>query len=142
MRARLVVFVVLAALVAAPAAGAAARLIGYQGWSSQGREISFKFGKKGVSVMKVAFVTTCSTGPVLFTVRATDTVADPLSRKRRFKTVLESPGAPPVTVVGKFNKYGVARGTLTASGPGKGQQGEDFGACATDSPVRWTAAPR
>lgn len=141
MRARAAVVVALVALAAAPAAGGATRLVGYQGWTSQGRELSFKLGKKGVSIMKVAFVTTCSTGQVAFTVKATDTFADPV-RRGRFKTILDSAGAPKVTVVGKFNRYGVGRGTLTASGAGKGQQGEDFGNCTTDSPVRWTAAPR
>lgn len=141
MRARTAAAAVLAVLAAVPVAQAATRLVGYQGWTSQGRQLSFKLGKKGVSVMKVSLLTSCTTGPVVFTVRATDTFADPV-RRGRFKTILESTGAPRVVVSGKFNRYGAGRGTMTAAGPGKGQQGQDFGNCATDSPVRWTAAPR
>lgn len=139
--ARVATLVVVSVLTAAPAAGGATRLVAYQGYTSQGREVSFKLGKKGVSAMKVAFVAKCTTGQVVFTVRATDTFADPV-RRGRFKTILESAGAPKVTVVGRFNRFGAGRGTVTASGPGKGPQGEDFGSCATESPVRWTAAPR
>jgi hypothetical protein len=142
MRARAAALVALAALAAAPAAGGATRTIGYQGWTSQGREISFKLAKKGVSVMKLTVVVNCATGgAVAFTIRATDTLADPV-RKGRFKTILEPSGSPKAVISGKFNRYGAGRGTITASGPGKSQEGQDFGNCATESPVRWTAAPR
>jgi hypothetical protein len=55
--------------------------------------------------------------------------------------VLQSTGAPTATVKATFNKFGIARGTITATGNGRGQDGRDLGDCATEAPVRWTAGP-
>jgi hypothetical protein len=141
MRARAAAAVVFAALAAAPAA-LAARAVAYQGWSDQGREIRFKVTKKGVVAMNVTVIVKCTSGQsVSYSLKALDAAADPISRKGRFTTILKSQGAPNATITGRFNSFGVGRGTVKASGPGKGRQGEDFGNCATEAPVRWTAGP-
>jgi hypothetical protein len=132
---------VLAVLAAAPAAGGAPKSVTYQGWTSQGREISFRVGAKGVSVMKLTVVATCANGDtVAFALKALDKASDAI-RRGRYTTVLASDGAPTATVKGVFNKYATGRGTITATGPAKGRDGRDFGNCATDRPVRWTAGP-
>jgi hypothetical protein len=140
----------LAALAAAPAAGGATkpRAVTYQGWTSQGREIVYKVAptraKKptvGASKMELTVIVKCSGGEtVAFALRAIDNAADPIKRSR-FTTVLKSTGAPTATVKATFNKFGVARGTITASGNGRAQDGRDLGTCATESAVRWTAGP-
>jgi hypothetical protein len=134
-----------AALAAAPAAASAAKALSYQGFSAQGHEISFKRGSGGVVSMKIGVRARCmndqgqNQGDYDFTVRATDTTADPV-RGGRFTVVLPGNGsAPSTTIKGAFNKRGIARGTIKASGRVR-SSGSDLGTC-TSGAVRWTAGP-
>jgi hypothetical protein len=134
-------------LAATPAALATkSKTLSYQGYTSQGHEIRFKKSKKGVMRMSITVRAGCTNasgqnqGDYDFTLKATDSNADAVTRGR-FKTVL--PGkdeVPSATISGKFNKRGVARGTIRASGPAKGPDGEDLGTCKSPT-VRWTAGP-
>jgi hypothetical protein len=134
-----------AALAAAPAAASAAKALSYQGFTAQGHEISFKRSSAGVFSMKIGVRARCmndqgqSQGDYDFTVRATDTKADP-EKRGRFTVVLPGNGsAPSITVKGAFNKRGTARGTLKASGR-VNSGGSDLGTC-TSGALRWTAGP-
>jgi hypothetical protein len=134
-----------AALAAAPAAASAAKALSYQGFSAQGHEISFKRGSAGVFSMKIGVRARCmndqgqNQGDYDFTVRATDTKADPV-KGSRFTVVLPgNGGAPSTTIKGAFNKRGIARGTLKASGRVT-SGGSDLGTCTSGS-VRWTTGP-
>ena len=130
------------ALAAVPAAAFAATL-SYQGFTSQGHELSFKRAKAGVLSMKIGVRAKCmndqgqNQGDYDFTLRATDKKTDPV-KSGRFTVVLPGNGtAPTTTIKGTFNKRGVARGTLKASGPVT-TGGADLGTC-TSGTVRWTA---
>lgn len=134
-----------AALAAAPAAASAPKALTYQGFSAQGHEISFKRGSAGVFAMTIGVRARCmndqgqNQGDYDFTVRATDTTADP-AKGGRFTVILPGNGsAPSTTIKGSFNKRGIARGTIKASGR-VNSGGSDLGTC-TSGTVRWTAGP-
>jgi len=141
MRRPIAIAAALAALAAAPAAPAASGGLSYQGWTSQGEQIGFRVTKQGASRMRFTVITKCSNGDtVSFALKALDTRADPV-RRGRFTAVLDSAGAPKATVKGKLGPYFTGRGTITASGKGRGPNGEHLGTCRTERPVRWTAGP-
>ena len=132
-------------LAGAPAA-LAARTLAYQGFTSQGHEIKFKRTSAGVSRMAITVRASCADasgqnqGDYDFTMKATDTNADAI-RAGRFTTFLPGRGdVPDATIKGKFNRRGVARGTIAATGKAKGPKGEDLGTCKSPT-VRWTAGP-
>ena len=134
-----------AALAAAPAAASAPKALTYQGFSAQGHEISFKRSSAGVFSMKIGVRARCmndqgqNQGDYDFTVQATDTKVDPV-KDGRFNVVLPGNGsAPSTTIKGSFNKRGIARGTIKASGR-VNSGGSDLGTC-TSGAVRWTAGP-
>jgi hypothetical protein len=138
--AAIIAIVCLAAIPAALAASAAS----YQGFTSQGHEIRFKKGKAGVWRMSITVRASCfdsngvNQGDYDFTLKATDSNADPV-RRGSFVTVLPGKGkVPTATIKGKFNSHGVARGTIKAAGTAKGPNGEDLGTCKSAT-VRWTA---
>lgn len=131
-----------ATLAAAPAAALAATSA-YQGYTSQGQQITFKRSAKGVFSMKIAVRANCvngsgqNQGDYDFTLRATDTVADPV-KTSSFTVVLPGNGkSPNATIKGTFNRRGTARGTIKASGRVT-SGGPDPGSC-TSGTVRWTA---
>jgi hypothetical protein len=133
-------------LAAVPAAVGATRTFSYQGYTSQGHEIRFKKNAAGVARMSITVRAGCvdshgtNLGDYDFTLKATDSNADPV-RRGRFETVLPGKGdVPTATIKGKFNSYGVARGTITATGAAKGPNGENLGTCKSPT-VRWTAGP-
>jgi len=133
-------------LLAAPATALAAKALSYQGYTSQGHEIKFKRAKAGVSRMSITVRASCfndsgqNQGDYDFTLKATDTAADPV-KSGKFTTVLLGKDAvPDATIKGKFNAQGVGRGTITATGKAKGPSGEDLGTCKSPT-VRWTAGP-
>jgi hypothetical protein len=134
-----------AALVAAPAAALAAKALSYQGFSAQGHEISFKRGSAGVFSMKVGVRARCmndqgqNQGDYDFTLRATDTIADPVKRGRFTVVLPGNASAPTTTIKGALNRRGIARGTIKASGR-VNSGGSDLGTC-TSGAVRWTAGP-
>lgn len=143
---RRLLIAVVAVCLLVPAGALAARTLSYQGYTSQGFEIKFKRSSAGVFRMSVKVRANCQNssgqnqGDYDFTSKATDTNADPV-KSGRFATKL--PGgsdAPDVIITGKFNRRGTGRGTMTASGHGKGPNGEDLGTCKSPT-VRWTAAP-
>ncbi|MFL5840999.1 MAG: hypothetical protein ACJ77Z_11185 [Thermoleophilaceae bacterium] len=142
---RLLIAVAIGVLALAPVA-VAARVLSYQGYTSQGFQIKFKRNSHGIYRMSIVVRANCQNangqnqGDYDFTSRATDTHADPI-RSGAFTTALAGGGnAPDVVIRGKLNRHGTARGTLTASGHGKGPGGEDLGTCKSPR-VRWTAAP-
>jgi hypothetical protein len=142
---RTVIAVAAACLAAAPVA-LAARAVAYQGFTSQGHEIKFKRTGAGVSRMSITVRARCenasgqSQGDYDFTLKATDTNADPV-RRGSFTTVLPGEGqTPDATIKGKFSRRGTVRGTITASGRAKGPSGQELGTCKSPL-VRFTAAP-
>lgn len=143
---RLLLACAAALVVVAPAAALGAKPSAYQGFTSQGHEITFERGPRGVFRMTIAVRANCQTasgqnkGAYDFTLRATDAKADPVKRGA-FVVVLPGNGnVPDATVRGSFNKRGTGRGTLAATGRGKGPGGEDLGTCRSPL-VHWTAAP-
>jgi hypothetical protein len=144
MRARSWAVLAVAAAIATPAAAEAARTLSYQGFTSQGHELSFKRTGKGVISMKIEVRANCvndqgqNQGDYDFTLRALDRNADPV---RRGHFTVRLPGdqkTPDATIKGAFNSHGSARGTITASG--RVTTPSDLGNC-TSGTVRWTAAP-
>ena len=143
---RRLLIVTAAICLAGGSAALAAGTLSYQGFTSQGHEITFKKSKAGVSRVSITVRASCENstgqnqGDYDFTLKATDNNADQVVRGR-FMTVLPGRGkVPTATISGKFNSRGVARGTIRASGTAKGPQGEDLGTCKS-STVRWTAGP-
>lgn len=130
--------------VAAPAAAQAARALGYQGFTSQGHEISFKRTRAGVISMKIEVRASCvndqgqSQGDYDFTLRALDKNADAVRRGRFTVRLPGDQKTPDATIKGAVNAHGTARGTITAVG--RVTIPSDLGTC-TSGPVRWTAAP-
>jgi hypothetical protein len=137
--------VALACLTAVPVAFAA-RAVSYQGYTAQGHQIRFKKSSAGVLRMSITIRASCfndsqqNQGDFDFTLRATDNAADPVKRGR-FRTVLAGKGqVPDATISGRFNRHGVARGTIVAVGRARGPDNEDLGTCKS-SRVAWTAGP-
>jgi hypothetical protein len=138
------VALVAATAVAGPGAALAARSLSYQGYTSQGHQIAFKRSSAGVFSMSIAVGASCvdaagrDQGDFDFTLRAVDTIADSV---RRGQFTVRLPGhrkTPDATIKGAFNKRGVARGTITASG--RVTVPSDIGTCRSPT-VRWTAGP-
>ena len=80
MRTRALAALVAAALAAAPTAAQAARPLSYQGYTSQGHQISFKRSAAGVYSMRIAIRASCKNaagedqGDYDFTLRALDVI--------------------------------------------------------------------
>lgn len=131
-----------AALAAGPAAADAVASLSYQGFTSQGHQISFKRSRAGVFSMRIAVRANCrdsqgrDQGEYDFTLRALDRRADGV-RNRRFKVMLSGDQrTPDATIKGTINRRGVARGTITAIG--HVTQPSDIGTCRSAT-VHWTA---
>jgi hypothetical protein len=144
MRARPWAAVAAAAIAAAPAAAQATRTLSYQGYTSQGHQILFKRTKAGIVGMNIAVRANCvndqgqSQGDYDFTLRAIDKKADHIRRGRFTVSLPGDNKTPNVTIRGRVNKNGVARGTMTAAGPVTNPT--NLGTCRSGS-VRWTAGP-
>jgi hypothetical protein len=144
MRARRWAALAATAAAVAPAAAQAARTVGYQGFTSQGHELSFKRTGKGVISMKIEVRANCmndqgqNQGDYDFTLRALDKNADPVKRGRFTVRLPGDQKTPDATIKGAFNSHGTARGTITATG--RVTTPSDLGTC-TSGTVRWTAAP-
>jgi hypothetical protein len=132
------------ALAAAPAAADAARTLSYQGYTSQGLQITFKRSSAGVFKMKIAVRANCvsdqgkNLGDYDFSLGAVDTVADPIKRGKFTVRLAGAKKTPDATIKGTLNKHGVARGTITAIG--RVTDPSDLGTCRSGT-VRWTAGP-
>jgi hypothetical protein len=130
--------------VAVPTAADAARQLSYQGWTSQGKQISFKRSRAGVFSMKIALRASCADssgkdqGDYDFTLRALDKIADAVARRHFTVRLAGDRKTPDATIKGSFNKRGVARGTITAVG--RVTDPTDIGTCRSPT-VRWTAGP-
>jgi hypothetical protein len=130
-------------VVAVPAAAAAAT-VSYQGYTSQGHQISFKRSSAGVLRMKIAVRASCfndqgqSAGDYDFRLRAVDAVADPVKRGKFMVRLAGEAKTPDATITGTINRRGVARGTITAVG--RVTDPSDIGTCRSGT-VRWTAGP-
>ncbi|HYZ29985.1 MAG TPA: hypothetical protein VE570_13065 [Thermoleophilaceae bacterium] len=144
MRRVLAVAAASALLAAVPPAAGAARMLSYQGYTSQGHEISFKRSKAGVLSMKIAVRASCftdqgqSAGDYDFTLRAVDSVADPVKRGKFMVRLAGEAKTPDATIKGTINSRGVARGTIAAVG--RVTNPSDIGTCRSGA-VRWTAGP-
>jgi hypothetical protein len=131
-----------AAVVAAPSVADAARVLRYQGFTSQGQEIAFKRSSAGVFSMRIAVRANCKNdkgqnqGDYVFTLRAVDTVADPIKRGHFTVRLAGDKKTPDATIKGSMNGRGVARGTIVASG--RVTEPSDIGTCRSGT-VRWTA---
>ena len=133
-----------ATLLVAAASAAAARPLSYQGFTSQGHEISFKRSSAGVFSMKIEIRAACvndqgqSTGEYDFTMRAVDRVADGV-RRGSFRVALAGNHRTPDAVIrGTIDRHGVARGTIAANG--RVTDPNNLGSCRS-SGIRWTAGP-
>jgi hypothetical protein len=130
--------------VAAPAAAQAARTLGYQGYTSQGHEISFKRTSAGVVSMKIEVRANClndqgqNQGDYDFTLRALDRNADSVRSGRFTVRLAGEQKTPDATIKGRINSHGVARGTISAVG--RVTKPADLGTCRSGT-VRWTAGP-
>jgi hypothetical protein len=144
MRTRALAALVAAALAAAPAAAQAARPLSYQGYTSQGHQISFKRSAAGVYSMRIAIRASCKNaagedqGDYDFTLRALDKFADTVRRGQFTVKLAGDRKTPNATIKGTINKRGVARGTITAAG--RVTDPTDIGTCRSTT-VRWTAGP-
>jgi hypothetical protein len=144
MRVKAGVVAAAAVLAAAPAVADAARTVAYQGFTSQGHEIKFKRSSAGVFSMRIAVRANCmneqgqNQGDYDFTLRALDTVADPVKRGRFTVKLAGDKKTPDATIKGTINARGVARGTITAAG--RVTDPSDIGTCRSGT-VRWTAGP-
>ena len=134
-----------ALLVAAPAVADAARKpLSYQGYTSQGHQIAFKKSSAGVFSMKIEIRANCMSdqgqnrGDYDFSLRAVDTVADPVKRRKFVVRLAGDKKTPDATIKGTLNKRGVARGTIVAVG--RVSDPSDIGTCRSGT-VRWTAGP-
>lgn len=134
-----------ALLIAAPSVAEAARKpLSYQGYTSQGHEIAFKRSSAGVFSMKIEIRANCmddqgqSQGTYDFSLRAVDTVADPVQRGRFLVRLAGDKKTPDATIRGAINRQGVARGTIV--GVGRVTDPSALGTCRSGT-VRWTAGP-
>jgi hypothetical protein len=133
-----------AAVAVAPAVAQAARMLSYQGYTSQGHQILFKRTTAGIVGMNIAVRASCvndqgqTQGDYDFTLRALDKKADQIKRGRFTVSLPGDNKTPDVMIKGTVNKSGVARGTLTAVG--RVTNPTDLGTCRSGS-VRWTAGP-
>jgi len=131
-------------LAAAPAAAEAARALAYQGYTSQGHQIAFKRSSAGVFSMKIAVRANCvndqgkNEGDYDFSLRAVDTVADPVKRGKFTVRLAGQKKTPNATITGTINRRGVARGTIVAVG--RVTNPSDIGTCRSGT-IRWTAGP-
>jgi hypothetical protein len=144
MRAPAGVVATAALLAVAPAAADAARPLSYQGYTSQGHQISFKRSRAGVLSMKIAIRANCmndqgqNQGDYDFSLRAVDTVADAVKRGKFTVRLAGDKKTPDATIKGTINRRGVARGTIVAVG--RVTDPSDIGTCRSGT-VRWTAGP-
>jgi hypothetical protein len=134
-----------ALLVAAPAVADAARKpLSYQGYTSQGHQIAFKRSNAGVFSMKIEIRANCmndqgqNQGDYDFSLRAVDTVADPIKRGKFTVRLAGDKKTPDAMIKGTINRRGTARGTITAVG--RVTDPSDIGTCRSGT-VRWTAGP-
>jgi hypothetical protein len=133
-----------ALVVAAPAVADAARALTYQGYTSQGHQIGFKRSSAGVFSMKIQVRANCmndqgqNQGDYDFSLRAVDTVADPVKRGKFIVRLAGDKKTPDATIRGTLNRRGVARGTIVAVG--RVTDPSDIGTCRSGT-VRWTAGP-
>ena len=134
-----------ALLVAFPSVADAARKpLSYQGYTSQGHQIAFKRSTAGVFSMKIEIRANCmndqgqNKGDYDFSLRAVDTVADPVRRGKFTVRLAGDKKTPDAAIKGTINKRGVARGTITAAG--RVTDPSDIGTCRSGT-VRWTAGP-
>jgi hypothetical protein len=129
---------------AAPSVADAARALSYQGYTSQGHQIAFKRSRAGVLSMKIAVRARClndqgqNKGDYEFSLRAVDTVADPVKSGRFIVKLAGEKKTPDATITGSINRRGVARGTIVAVG--RVTSPSDIGTCRSGT-VRWTAGP-
>lgn len=145
LRAGLAAAAVLMLAAATPVADAAkSRPLSYQGFTSQGHQITFKRSSAGVFSMKIVVRATCvddkgqSKGNYDFSLRAVDTVADAVKRGRFTVKLAGQKKTPDATIKGTVNRHGVARGTIVAVG--RVTNPSDIGTCRSGT-VRWTAGP-
>src|SRR3954469_11262220 len=130
--------------VAAPTAADAARPLSYQGYTSQGHQIAFKRSTAGVFSMKIEIRANCmndqgqNQGDYDFSLRAVDTVADPIRRGKFTVRLAGDKKTPDATIKGTINKRGVARGSIVAAG--RVTDPSDIGTCRSGT-VHWTAGP-
>jgi hypothetical protein len=133
-----------ALVVAASSAADAARRLSYQGFTSQGHQIAFKRSSAGVYSMRIEIRANCmndqgqNQGDYDFSLRALDTVADPIKRRRFTVRLAGDDRTPDATIKGTINRRGVARGTIVAVG--RVSDPSDIGTCRSGT-VRWTAGP-
>ena len=144
---RRIVVAITALCLVVPAGAIAARTLSYQGYTSQGFQIKFKRSAKGVFRIIATVRANCQNsngqnqGDYDFSyIEPGSATPDPIRGGRMTTTILTGSRAPELTIAGSVNSHGTARGTMTASGHGKGPNGEDLGTCKSRT-VRWTAAP-
>jgi hypothetical protein len=131
-------------VAAATSAAEAARTLSYQGYTSQGHQIAFKRSSAGVLSMKIAVRANCmndagqNQGDYDFSLRAVDSVADPVKRGKFTVKLAGDKKTPDATIKGTINRRGVARGTIVAAG--RVTDPSDIGTCRSGT-VRWTAGP-
>jgi hypothetical protein len=136
--------VLAAALAVGPAAAEAAGPLSYQGYTSQGHQITFKRSRAGVLSMRIALRARCKDdqgrdqGEYDFTLRALDKNADAVGHGRFTVKLPGDRKTPDATIKGTINKHRVARGTITAVG--RVTQPSDIGTCRSGT-VHWTAGP-
>ena len=127
-----------------PVADAARKPLSYQGYTSQGHQIAFKRSAAGVLSMKIEVRATCmndqgqNKGDYDFSLRAVDTVADPVKSGKFTVRLAGDKKTPDATIKGTINKRGVARGSIVAVG--RVTDPSDIGTCRSGT-VRWTAGP-
>jgi hypothetical protein len=144
MRACALAALVAAAVAAAPTAAQAARALSYQGYTSQGHQISFKRSGAGVYSMRIAIQAGCKNdagkdqGDYDFTLRVTDKRADAVRHGHFMVMLAGDRKTPDATIKGTINRRGVARGTITAVG--RVTKPSDIGTCRSAT-VHWTAGP-
>lgn len=133
-----------AVLLLVPAVALAARTMSYQGYTSQGHQIKFKRSGAGVFSMAIEVRANCQNdegqnqGDYDFTLRAIDKLADPVKRGKFTVKLSGENKTPDATIRGAFNRRGVARGTIVATG--RVTNPTDVGTCRSGT-VRWTAGP-
>ena len=131
-------------VAAVPVADAARKPLSYQGYTSQGHQIAFKRSTAGVFSMKIAIRANCvndqrqNQGDYDFSLRAVDTVADPVKRGKFTVRLAGDKKTPDATIKGTINRRGVARGTIVAAG--RVTDPSNIGTCRSGT-VRWTAGP-
>jgi hypothetical protein len=131
-------------VVVSPVADAARKPLSYQGYTSQGHQIAFKRSAAGVLSMKIEVRATCmndqgqNKGDYDFSLRAVDTVADPVKSGKFTVRLAGDKKTPDATIKGTINKRGVARGSIVAVG--RVTDPSDIGTCRSGT-VRWTAGP-